>query len=47
MEKDHSRVTSSDIMINKSGTKIWMIFRTNQQAQNDMSQFRQTTHGIV
>ena len=24
MEKSHSRVTSSDIMINKSGTKIWM-----------------------
>ena len=45
MEKSQTRLPFLDIMINKSGTKIWMdIYK---QTQNDISHLRQTTHGIV
>ena len=47
MEKSQTRLPFFDIMINKSGTKIWMDIYNNPTDQSDMSHLRQFTHGIV
>lgn len=44
---NQTRLPSLDIMINKTGTKIWIDFTSNQQIQNDMFHLRQATHGVV
>ena len=46
MEKSQTGLPFLDIMINKSGTKIFMDIY-NKQTPDDMSYLRQTTHGIV
>ena len=47
MEKSRIRLPLSDIMINKSGTNIWMDIYNKPTDSNEMSHLRQTTHGIV
>ena len=46
MEKSEARLSFLDIMISKSGTKIWMD-TTKPQTQNVMSYLRKTTHDIL
>ena len=46
MEKSQARLSFLDIMISKSGTKIWMD-TTKPQTQNVMSYLRKTTNGIL
>ena len=46
MEKSQARLSFLDIMISKSGTKIWMD-TTKPRTQNIMSYLRKTTHGIL
>ena len=47
MEKSKGRLPFLDVMINKSGKKIWMDIYNKPKTQKDMSHLRQTTHGIV
>ena len=46
MEKSQARLSFLDIMISKSGTKIWMD-TTKPQTQNIMSYLRKITHDIL
>ena len=47
MEKSKGRLPFLDVMINKSGKKIWMDIYNKPKTQEHMSHLRQTTHGIV
>ena len=47
MAKSKGRLPFLDLMIDKSGKKIWMDVYNKPKTQKDMSHLRQTTHGIV
>ena len=47
MAKSKGRLPFLNLMINKSGKKIWMDVYNKPKTLKDMSHLRQTTHGIV
>ena len=46
MEKSQTRLHFLDIMINKSGSNVWVDISNKPTIQNDLFHLRQTTHGI-